>query len=231
MSVLTTARFVVTAVEPSQLPRDGLPEVAFVGRSNAGKSTAINVLCNRRRLAFSSRTPGRTQALNCFAVGPPEQPIGYLIDTPGYGYAAAPLQVKRGWDQLAGQYLRQRQPLVGVVLLADVRRQLTELDLRLLDWVPASIPLAVGLVELVGFGQRDRQRALRDVLARLRELRGAAPTQALLFSATRRIGIEALVGTIEHWLVPADPVVTGGGGDAYDADEPSPEKPSERSDD
>ncbi|MEI6546411.1 MAG: ribosome biogenesis GTP-binding protein YihA/YsxC, partial [Burkholderiales bacterium] len=136
MPLLLTARFHTTVALLHQMPREGLLEVAFVGRSNAGKSSAINVLCNRRRLAFASRTPGRTQALNYFAVGPVDQAVAYLVDTPGYGYASAPLETKRGWDQLAGEYLSSRPQLAGTVLMADIRRKLTDLDRRLLAWVP-----------------------------------------------------------------------------------------------
>src|ERR671920_1795179 len=98
MSLLSSARFATTVAKFAQLPRGGLPEIAFVGRSNSGKSTGINLLCARRRLAFASRTPGRTQALNFFAVGPESEALAYLVDTPGYGYAQAPHELKSGWD-------------------------------------------------------------------------------------------------------------------------------------
>ena len=105
MSILLTARFHTTVAKTAQLPRTGLPELAFAGRSNSGKSSAINAICQRRRLAFSSRTPGRTQALNFFAIGPQEAPAAFLVDTPGYGYAVAPQEVRGAWDALAGAYL------------------------------------------------------------------------------------------------------------------------------
>ena len=113
MTILTTARFADTVAKLPQLNRanpHGLPEVAFVGRSNAGKSSCINALCNQKRLAFSSRTPGRTQALNLFAVGPVKQPepLGFLVDTPGYGFATASPEAKRSWQSLAGDYMTRR---------------------------------------------------------------------------------------------------------------------------
>ena len=113
MSLLLTARFADTVARLPQLDRanpDGLPEVAFVGRSNAGKSSCINTLCNQKRLAFSSRTPGRTQALNLFAVGPVNQPqpTGFLVDTPGYDFATANPQTKQSWQRLAGDYITRR---------------------------------------------------------------------------------------------------------------------------
>ena len=128
MKLLATARFADTVVRLAKLSQanpDGLPEVAFVGRSNAGKSSCINLICNRRRLAFSSRTPGRTQALNLFALGPPgplgrdgeptARPLGFLVDTPGYGFAAAAPSAKRSCPALAGPYIRTLGPMACVV--------------------------------------------------------------------------------------------------------------------
>jgi GTP-binding protein len=200
MPLLTTARFHTTVAALHQLPRDGTVEVAFVGRSNAGKSSAINVLCNRRRLAFSSRTPGRTQALNYFAVGPADRTVGYLVDTPGYGYASAPLETKKTWDQLAGQYLQRRPQLAGVVLLADVRRGLTDRDRRLIDWVPPSTRLLVALTKsdkLTREQGRRVQQAVSDELARLRP---TARDTVLLFSALNRSGSDELAHIVENWI-------------------------------
>jgi GTP-binding protein len=201
MPLLHTARFHTTVAALHQLPHDGLIEVAFVGRSNAGKSSAINVLCNRRRLAFASRTPGRTQALNYFTVGPEQRPSAYLVDTPGYGYASAPLETKRTWDQLAGRYMQARPQLAGVVLLADVRRQLTDLDRRLVGWVPRGVRLAAVLTKsdkLTREQGRQALRAVRDELARLRP--GAAEDTALLFSALNRSGSDELGQLVENWI-------------------------------
>ena len=201
MPLLPSARFHTTVAALHQLPRDGLIEVAFVGRSNAGKSSAINVLCNRRRLAFASRTPGRTQALNYFTVGPEDRPLAYLVDTPGYGYASAPLETKRAWDQLAGQYLQRRPQLAGVVLLADVRRQLTDLDRRLVGWIPRGVRLAAVLTKSDKLTREQGRGALRAVADELAVLRpGAAHDTVMLFSALNRSGSDELGRLVENWI-------------------------------
>lgn len=205
MSLLTTARFEITVAALNQLPGDPMPEVAFVGRSNAGKSSAINVLCNRKRLAFASRTPGRTQALNLFGVGPPDHTIARLVDTPGYGYAAAPLETKRQWDQLAGEYLVRRAQLLGVVLLADIRRQLTDLDRQLIAWVPAQVPLVVVLTKSDKLSRQQGTTALRAVRAEIARLRPQGIDEVKMFSALNRSGREELVAHLERWLRPALP--------------------------
>lgn len=200
MPLLTTARFHTTVAQLHQLPRDGLVEVCFVGRSNAGKSSAINILCNRKRLAFASRTPGRTQALNYFAVGPAERPLGYLVDTPGYGYASAPLETKKTWDQLAGQYLQRRPQLAGVVLLADIRRGLTDLDRRLIDWVPPAVRLVVVLTKSDKLSREQGRRTARAVVDELARLRPGAADRVQLFSALNRSGSDELTELVENWF-------------------------------
>ena len=183
-SLLASARFGRTVVDLRKMPRDGLPEVAFVGRSNAGKSTALNLLCQRKRLAFASRTPGRTQALNLFEVGPEDAPIGLLVDTPGYGFAAAPESVRSGWDRLVGRYLGDRQVLTGVVLMLDSRRGLGELDRKLLDWMPPGSDRLVLLTKADKLTHSERLALRRQITA---ELPGC---DVLLFSALSRIGID-----------------------------------------
>ena len=163
MELLASARFRDTVVKARQLDSvnlGGLPEIAFVGRSNAGKSTCINLLCNRRRLAFASRTPGRTQALNVFVVGPVDDERGFLVDTPGYGYAAAPESAKGSWQALAGDYLRNRTSLRAVVMIVDIRRELGTLDRHLLSWAPDLLPLVVVLTKADKLGRM--QVARRD---------------------------------------------------------------------
>jgi len=212
-SVLLTARFATTVARLSQLPPDGVvPEVAFVGRSNAGKSSAINALCQQRRLAFASKTPGRTQALNYFALGSPGQaPHAFVVDTPGYGFATAPLEAKRAWDQLAGRYLAQRRSLAGVVLALDIRRGLTDLDRTLLAWVQPHVPLLVLLTKSDKLGQAQRAAAMREVEADLRALQMPNPLALLSFSATRQLGFEEARGFIADWLsTRPEPVETAG---------------------
>ncbi|ODS95776.1 MAG: hypothetical protein ABS56_15155 [Lautropia sp. SCN 69-89] len=201
-SALLTARFATTVAKLAQLPREGeIPEVAFVGRSNAGKSSAINALCQKRRLAFASKTPGRTQALNYFALGPADSPPqAFLVDTPGYGFATAPIEVKRAWDQLAGRYLSQRRALAGVVLVLDIRRGLTDLDRGLLAWMRPEVPLLVLLTKSDKLGQAQQAAAMRDAEAALRALRMSNPMALLSFSATRRIGLDEARELIGEWL-------------------------------
>lgn len=198
---LSTARFATTVAKLQQLPAALLPEVAFVGRSNAGKSTAINVLCEKRRLAFASRTPGRTQALNYFALGPErEPPKAWLVDTPGYGFASAPLEVKRGWDDLAGRYLQQREALAGIVLVLDIRRRVTDMDRTLLGWVPPGVPLLVLLSKCDKLGHAQQAAAMHEVENSLAALQLPNPITLLSFSATRRIGLDEAREIIGGWL-------------------------------
>ncbi len=126
-----SAEFVKSAIDPSQYPEDMLPEVAFVGRSNVGKSSLINTLVNRKRLAKTSNTPGRTQLINFFLVNDKV----LFVDLPGYGYAKVPLEVKKQWGPMVERYLKTRKNLRMVVLILDIRRDPTEDDLSLLRWL------------------------------------------------------------------------------------------------
>jgi GTP-binding protein len=187
MSLMATARFFNTVVQLGKLPPETVPEVAFVGRSNAGKSSVINALCNHRGLAHSSRTPGRTQALNYFEIGRHHEVAGYLVDTPGYGFAAVGLQEKKKWDGLAGGYLQMRENLAGVVLVTDSRRGLTDLDLQLIDWVNLKVPLLVLLNKCDKLTRQEQIASLRDIKARFGgDLRSA---DSLLFSSLKKTGI------------------------------------------
>ncbi len=202
---LSSARFETTVARLSQLPESDLAEVAFVGRSNAGKSSAINTLCGQRRLAFASKTPGRTQALNYFALGPPKlAPRAWLVDTPGYGYASAPLEVKRGWDQLAGRYLSQRKTLAGVVLVVDVRRGLGPLDRATLAWVAPDVPILVLASKCDKLGNAQLGAAMRELEAALRAAQLPNPLGLLSFSATRRTGVDEAREIIADWLGPGE---------------------------
>ncbi|MCC7059221.1 MAG: YihA family ribosome biogenesis GTP-binding protein [Burkholderiaceae bacterium] len=200
--LLPSARFATTVVRLAQLPEEGgVAEVAFVGRSNAGKSSAINALCRQRRLAFASKTPGRTQALNYFALGPSHlPPQAFVVDTPGYGFATAPIEIKRAWDQLAGQYLAQRSSLAGVVLVLDIRRGLTDLDRSLLGWMRPEVPLLVLLTKCDKLTQSQRAIAMREAEAALVAMRMPNPLALLPFSASRLIGIDEAREFIGDWL-------------------------------
>src|SRR5690349_21519709 len=124
MALFQQARFVSSAARPEDLPPGSLPELAFVGRSNVGKSSAINALTGRKRLAFASKTPGRTQLINFFDLGG----RGWLVDLPGYGFASAPHAVRATWDSLIGAYLTERPALAGIVVLMDARHPLKPND-------------------------------------------------------------------------------------------------------
>ena len=203
MSILHRAQFTISAAQLDQLPPPGPPEVCFVGRSNAGKSSAINILANQKRLAFSSKTPGRTRLINMFGIPDPldpDQALGYLVDLPGYGYAAVNRQQKQEWDQVLGSYLRTRSALAGVVLMVDIRRGLTPLDEQLAKWIaPTGKPLLVLLTKADKFAYGKRIQA---ALAAKKSLAAISPAHAIAFSATHRIGIEEATHFIENWISP-----------------------------
>lgn len=157
MNPFQQASFFASAAKPTDLPPEGRPEIAFAGRSNVGKSSAINALAGRRRLAFVSKTPGRTQMINFFDLGGG----GWLVDLPGYGYAKVPQELRAGWEALVGGYLAERESLVGVVALVDARHPLTAHDRRLLEWLrPRELPCLVLLTKSDKLSRAERARAL-----------------------------------------------------------------------
>lgn len=171
--------------DPRELPAPGAPEIAFAGRSNAGKSSAINTLAGRRRLAFVSKTPGRTQLINFFSLGSE----GFLVDLPGYGYAGVPGEVRRHWRHLVGTYIAERASLAGVVVVMDARHPLTELDRTLLDWLrEAGRPAHVLLTKADKLSKQAAQKTLAQVRRELATLSPASSAQ--LFSSLKREGIE-----------------------------------------
>jgi GTP-binding protein len=200
------ARFVTTASRLSELPLSELPEIAFVGRSNAGKSTAINALAQQRRLAFASKTPGRTQHINLFALGPAEAPDALFADLPGYGYAAVEREAKLRWQQVMADYLAERRDLAGVVLLADSRLGLTDLDHRLLRWISSrlangSVRLLVLLTKSDKLNRREADAVLRatsDALAGYSS--ESADIGVVLFSASKRTGLDDVASTLWGWV-------------------------------
>ena len=200
-----SARFLVTASRLDQLPAPGLPEIAFVGRSNAGKSSAINALAQHKRLAFFSRTPGRTQHINLFEVGPKDRPDALFADLPGYGYAAVDRSAKLRWQRVMADYLRQRESLVGVVLLVDPRLGLTELDERLTDLIaPRLAGAAVRLLVLLTKADKlNRREGLQALLRCEQALSGLATDDAdigvSLFSALSRQGLADVAEVLHGW--------------------------------
>lgn len=192
---LIKASFHITVASLAGLPPESEAEVAFVGRSNAGKSSAINVLANQRRLAYVSKTPGRTQHLNYFRVGPGR----FLVDLPGYGYARAPLLQQRAWQSLAGDYLTSRAALRGLILIMDIRHPLTELDRQLLDWWrQTGKPVHVLLSKADKLSRSQALTTLRAVRAFLAEQ--GLPGEAQVFSATRRVGLDQAEAVLRAWL-------------------------------
>ncbi|HEV8692040.1 MAG TPA: ribosome biogenesis GTP-binding protein YihA/YsxC [Ideonella sp.] len=202
------ARFLTTASQLDQLPQGDLPEFAFVGRSNAGKSTAINALAQRRQLAFASKTPGRTQHINLFALGPKDEPDSYLADLPGYGYATVARTAKLRWQQVMADYLAVRRNLAGVVLLVDSRLGFTPLDRQLLDFVAprvvtGEVKLLVLLTKADKLNKRDQQAALQTAQDGLGDLAtDDADVGLLLFSAPKQQGLTDLAETVHAWAHP-----------------------------
>lgn len=174
-----------------------------MGRSNSGKSSAINVLTNQRRLAFSSKTPGRTRLINLFGIPDPVEPgahLGFLVDLPGYGYASVAREAREDWADVLGGYLRERQSLAGIVMLIDIRRGVTDLDRRLADWVaPTGRPVLALLTKADKFPYGQRIKAVAAVR---KELAAIGALNALPFSATHRIGLEDAGHHIENWISP-----------------------------
>ena len=201
------AEFVTTAAEWRQLPADGAPEVAFAGRSNSGKSSAINALAQRTRLAYVSRTPGRTQHINFFRA-----PSGVLLaDLPGYGYAEVPASVRRHWKMFLARYLAERVPLVGLVLMMDARHPLTALDRQMLDWfLPTGRPVQALLTKADKLSAAEQRRVLDRARHTAVELYGgrAAAIGVQLFSATRRVGLAEAEHAIGAWLRGHAPIAT-----------------------
>jgi GTP-binding protein len=181
-----SAAFKISVHDPRELPPAGAPEIAFVGRSNAGKSSAINTIANRRRLAFVSKTPGRTQLINYFAL----REGAFLVDLPGYGYAGVPGAVRKHWETLVGHYIAARTSLALVVVVMDIRHPLTDLDRRLLDWLGSSSRRTHVLLTKADKLSKEAQRiALRKAGAALdRDYPG---TTAQLFSSPKREGVDS----------------------------------------
>lgn len=198
MGWLHTAHFLSSAPQLEHLPPLGLPEIAFVGRSNAGKSTAINTLTQKKRLAFASKTPGRTQHINLFGVGKGQVDDAVLADLPGYGYAAVPREAKLRWQRVMGNYLVTRETLAGVVLMVDPRLGLTELDEILLDVIRPRVEEGLNfLVLLTKADKLTRSEGAKALsIARLQ----AGGGEVRLFSALKRQGVEEAARLLSQWV-------------------------------
>jgi GTP-binding protein len=179
------AQFVISVNDISALPADDANEVAFVGRSNSGKSSALNTLARRDRLAFVSKTPGRTQLINYFSLGENR----FLVDLPGYGFAGVPYTIKMHWKELLSSYVGRRKSLLGLVLIMDARHPLKPLDLQMLEWfAPTGKPVHVLLTKADKLSRSTAMTTLRKVRAELDTLGLNATAQ--LFSSLNRQGVE-----------------------------------------
>ena len=187
--------FVAAAASEASLPAMRGTEIAFAGRSNAGKSSAINTLANYTRLAFTSKTPGRTQHINYFSLSE----NSYLVDLPGYGYAKVPPDVRAHWEGLLSQYLQTREALCGLVVIMDARHPLTELDERMLDWFATTgKPVHVLLTKSDKLSRQQATLTLNRVRLHLAEHYPHCSVQ--LFSSLKKSGVEEAESIIEKWL-------------------------------
>lgn len=188
------ARFLACAHNPDQLPPDRGREVAFAGRSNAGKSSAINAVAGQRGLARTSKSPGRTRQLVFFELTADRR----LVDLPGYGYARVPQHVKAHWQRHLDRYLRTRRSLKGLILVMDIRHPLTDFDRKMLEWCrQAQLPVHVLLTKA---DKLKRGRAL-DTLRRVREALKAVPGAGVqLFSAREHTGLDEVHAVLDEWL-------------------------------
>lgn len=192
-----TARFLISAPTLALCPDDTGVEVAFAGRSNAGKSSAINALTQQKALARTSRTPGRTQLINFFSVMNDE--TRRLVDLPGYGYAKVPEAVKLEWQQHLSDYLRGRFSLRGLVLLMDVRHPLTEFDQMMLDYADQrALPVHILLTKADKLKKGPASATLQKVRTRLKEWEDLVSVQ--LFSSLKRDGVDTLSQKLDVWL-------------------------------
>ena len=200
-----TARFLTTASALTQLPATELPEVAFVGRSNAGKSTAINVLTQQKRLAFASKTPGRTQHINLFELGPKLQADALFADLPGYGYAAVERNAKLRWQEVMAEYLAVRRSLSAIVVLVDSRLGFTDIDRKLLDFVAprlanGSVKLLTLLTKVDKLNRRDTAAALQTAGGVLGEFTTEESEVSLTaFSSLSRAGVDDAARVLYDW--------------------------------
>jgi GTP-binding protein len=195
MSIYSQAHFLSSAWQPRQFVADDGLEVAFAGRSNAGKSTAINAITGRNGLARTSKTPGQTQLVNFFELAPGQR----LVDLPGYGYAKVPVKMQRHWRQLMSAYFEQRASLAGVFLIMDARRPLLEFDQQMLAWVQArQLPVHLVVTKADKLSRSDATLTLR----RVRQQTGAYAS-AQLFAAPARQGVEEARGVLEAMFAQA----------------------------
>ena len=189
------AHFLTSASRASQFPADNSLEVAFAGRSNAGKSSAINTLCENRNLARTSKTPGRTQLINFFDLDEQHR----LVDLPGYGYAKVPEKMRREWQKLMEDYLGKRDTLHGLVIIMDIRHPLKDYDLQMLEWCQhMGTPSHIVLTKADKLKRGPAKQSLLKVQKILRDEGFGASVQ--MFSALNKTGLEELQRVLDHWF-------------------------------
>jgi len=205
MRAFPHAHFLRAAGRPGDFPPAGPPELAFAGRSNVGKSSAINALLGRRGLARTSKTPGRTQTLNFYDLSDADDVRARLVDLPGYGFARVPKPLREQWRGLVDAYLQDRPSLTAVVLVMDARHPLTDLDRQLLQWLGGVRTLAL-LSKADKLSRVEQEKTLKEVASRLAD---ASHVKVALFSSTTKQGVEDCRRLLEHWLG-AGPEAGGG---------------------
>lgn len=202
---LQKATFTISAPDIRRLPEDSGIEVAFAGRSNAGKSSALNTLTNQKGLARTSKTPGRTQLINVFEIAENKR----LIDLPGYGFAKVPLEMKKKWQKALSEYLEKRECLKGLVILMDIRHPLKDLDMDLIHWaVDSDLPVLALLTKCDKLSQGKRSTEVLKVKKALSPLNADITVQA--FSSLKRTGLEQANTVICDWFVTEDEVQSEG---------------------
>lgn len=195
MSLFRNASFLASAHHLTELPPPFGPEIVFAGRSNAGKSSAINTLAGHKGLAFVSKTPGRTQLINFFQI----PGGGHLVDLPGYGYAKVPEAVRLHWENTLAQFLQTRTTLRGMALIMDARHPLTPLDCNMIDWfLPSGRPIHVLLTKADKLSRQEALDTLRKARARLQEL--GPQLSAQLFSSLKKTGVDEAEVVFSKWL-------------------------------
>ncbi|WDE05239.1 YihA family ribosome biogenesis GTP-binding protein [Thalassomonas viridans] len=192
---LQKATFTISAPDIRSLPAEGGIEVAFAGRSNAGKSSALNTLTRQKSLARTSKTPGRTQLINVFEIAENKR----LVDLPGYGFAKVPMEMKKKWQKALGEYLEKRESLKGLVVLMDIRHPLKDLDMDLIQWAAdCNLPVLALLTKADKLKQGKRNSEVLQVRKKLAALN--ADIQVLAFSSLKRTGVEQANNVICQWF-------------------------------
>lgn len=205
MNLFHNAKFFTTVNHLKDLP-DTAAEIAFVGRSNAGKSSAINTLCNHVRLAYVSKTPGRTQHINFFELSNGH----FMVDLPGYGYAQVPEAIRAHWVKLLGDYLQTRPSLLGLVLIMDIRHPLKPLDIQMLDFfAQTERPVHILLSKADKLSKNEQIKTLSSVKKALKPFAERQAVTVQLFSSLKKQGIEEVEHIVQSWFDRAASVPEG----------------------